>query len=315
MPAEVETMFYVREVPWHGLGTRVEEAPDSEAALFASGLAWAVEPRPVYTLNPVTGAPVEVPDVKANTRLTDGAVLGIVSGRYTILQNREAFAFTDALLAAGEARYETAGSLRGGRRIWLLARLTESHRILGDEVIPYLCFTSTHDGSGSIRICMTPTRVVCRNTLNIALRSAARAWSTTHVGRLGDRLEEARHSLKLAKGYMAALNTQAEALAAAPVDPARWEAICTALVGERPEDSSPRVQRNYETRFLGLRDRIDTPDLANFTGTGWAAANAVADWIDHSEPLRKTETYAERRFEDVMDGHALLDRACELILA
>ena len=106
MAANVETMFYTREKPWHGLGTRVEEAPTSKEALELAGLNWKVLQKPIYTSS---GIPIK--GYKANVRETDQNILGIVTDRYKVVQNEEAFKFTDDLLGAG-VRYETAGSLQ-----------------------------------------------------------------------------------------------------------------------------------------------------------------------------------------------------------
>ena len=112
MAANVESMFYVRTVPWHGIGTMVKEAPASEEALRLAGLDWEVLQEEVFT--PIGE---KITGYKANVRSTDRKVLGVVSERYKIIQNTEAFAFTDALLGNG-VRYETAGSLQEGRKVW-----------------------------------------------------------------------------------------------------------------------------------------------------------------------------------------------------
>ena len=138
MAANVETMFSVREKPWHGLGTIVAEAPDSQAALTLAGLDWTVIQKDILTVDgsePIRG-------FKANVRDSDGSVLGIVTDRYKVVQNAEAFAFTDALLGAG-VRYETAGSLQGGKRTWMLARLPQKYIINGDEITPYMVFMNS----------------------------------------------------------------------------------------------------------------------------------------------------------------------------
>ena len=194
MPALVESMMYVREKPWHGLGTRVEEAPTSTDALRMAGLDWSVVQRNIQVCG---GAKIK--NYKANIRDSDGTVLGVVSDRYKIVQNAEAFEFTDSLIG-GEVRYETAGSLNGGRKIWLLAKLPETE-IVGDKTEPYLCFSNTHDGSGAIRVCMTPIRVVCNNTLNLALDTAKRAWSVRHTGDMQSKMYEARACLEMASAY------------------------------------------------------------------------------------------------------------------
>ena len=160
MAHEVETMMYTREVPWHGLGTRVEEAPNSAEAIRLAGLDWEVVPKPLFLDD---GR--QIPGYVANTRTSDNSVLGVVSEKYKIVQNKEAFSFTDNIIG-GDVRYETAGSLKNGKSVWLLAHLPKTS-ILGDDVIPYLCFNNSHDGQGAIRVFMTPIRVVCNNTLNI----------------------------------------------------------------------------------------------------------------------------------------------------
>ena len=195
MAANVETMFYVREKPWHGLGTEVQEAVNSADALRLAGLDWTVQPREIQ----VVGGD-KIMNYKANVRSSDGSVLGVVSDRYQIVQNADAFAFTDELIG-GDVRYEPAGSLQGGRKIWLLAKMPE-RQIAGDAVEPYLCFSNTHDGSGAIRVCMTPIRVVCNNTLNLALNTAKRQWSARHTGYIEQKMQEARLCLELAGEYM-----------------------------------------------------------------------------------------------------------------
>ena len=132
MSANVETMFYVREKPWHGLGTEVQEAPTSADALICAGLDWQVVQKDVYTKDgqPILG-------YRVNLRSTDNAALGIVSDRYKIVQNADAFKFTDDLLGEG-VTYETAGALQGGRKVWMLARMPHRYIIAGDEIASYL---------------------------------------------------------------------------------------------------------------------------------------------------------------------------------
>ena len=204
MAANVETMMYTREKPWHGLGTMVMESPTSADALRLAGLDWTVQPRKLVLAD--GGAPVE--NYVANVRSSDGAVLGVVTERYTVVQNTDAFAFTDNLIG-GDVRYETAGSLLGGKKIWLLAKLPDTE-IAGDKTEPYICFSNTHDGSGAVRVCMTPVRVVCNNTLNLALGTAKRSWSVRYVGDIQQKLAEARETLGLAEKYMTELGAYAD---------------------------------------------------------------------------------------------------------
>ena len=129
MAAEVENMFYVKETPWHGLDTEVQEAPDSREALRMAGLDWSVVQEPIYT-----GRKELVEGYKANIWDSDRKPLGVVTDRYRVIQNREAFAFTDSLLGEG-VRYETAGSLLGGRKVWMLARMPHEYIISGERIL------------------------------------------------------------------------------------------------------------------------------------------------------------------------------------
>ena len=140
-------------------------------------------------------------------RDTDNRVLGVVTDRYKVVQNEDAFAFTDKLLGEG-VTYETAGSLQDGRRTWLLAKLPQRYIISGDEITPYLVFMNTHDGTGAIKAAMTPVRVVCQNTLNLALSTARRSWSTNHIGDIAGKLEDARYTLLYADQYMSELGKE-----------------------------------------------------------------------------------------------------------
>lgn len=151
MSAEVETMFYLRKEPWHGLGTQVMEAPNSKEALKLAGLDWKVVQEPL-----ITGAGDMVDGYKANVRNTDNRVLGVVGDRYRIVQNEEAFAFTDDLLGYG-VRYETAGSLQGGKKVWMLAHMPQEYIIVGEHISPYLLFSNSHDGSGAVKVAITPS--------------------------------------------------------------------------------------------------------------------------------------------------------------
>lgn len=186
MAALVETMYSTREKPWHGLGVVVAEALSSSEALKYAGLDWSVVQEPIFT-----SLGEEVSGFRANVRDTDRKVLGVVTDRYKVVQNVEAFSFTDEMLGFG-VRYETAGSLSEGRKIWLLARLPREYIISGERISHYLVFSNTHDGSGSVKVAITPIRVVCNNTLNLALSTAQRCFTMIHTGNIVDKIEEAK---------------------------------------------------------------------------------------------------------------------------
>lgn len=306
MPALVESMFYTsneengRFVPWHGLGTAVEEALTSEDALKIAGLDWEVEKKPIFNENGV-----QIPKYFRTSRSSDNSTLGIVSGRYSIVQNREAFSFTDELVA-GAARYETAGSLNDGRRVWLLAKLPEKY-ILDDKFDTYICFTNTHNGTGSVKVCMTNTRVCCNNTLNLALSTASRKWSTRHIGNMDGKILEARRVLKLAANYTECLEDEARILADTKIDEATTEFIFDSIFPVNYEKDTARKIKNVETMKNAFFTCLKAPDITKFEGTAWGVINAVSDFVCHTPPVRNTESYRENNWDKIMNGHPILD--------
>lgn len=309
MAANVESMFYVRKAPWHGLGTRVMEAPDSKGALELAGLDWRVLQEPIYTMEGEA-----ICGYKANVRDSDRKVLGVVSGRYKIVQNQEAFAFTDELLGEG-VRYETAGSLQGGKRVWLLARLPHEYIISGERITPYLVFFNSHDGSGAIKVALTPIRVVCQNTLNLALSTAKRSWSMIHTGNIQGKMQEARDTLFMAEKYMDSLGKEFETLRKKKLAEKQIreyiEVLLPAEDGSTPQQikNIKRLREDLEARYF------DAPDLKDLGNNGYRFINAVSDFATHSNPLRRTANYQENLFARTVEGNPLIDKAYQMVAA
>lgn len=309
MAANVESMFYVRETPWHGLGVRVNEAVGSREALCLAGLDWNVVQEPIYTERKEL-----IDGYKANVRDSDRRVLGVVTDRYKVIQNREAFAFTDALLGEG-VRYETAGSLLGGRKVWLLAHMPHEYIISGERISPYLLFSNTHDGSGAIKIALTPVRVVCNNTLNLALSTAKRSWSMMHVGDIKGKIREARDTLFMAEEYMDRLGKEFEVLRMNKLtDKKVMEYIEILLPVE--EGATPQQVRNMKRLREDMKIRyFDAPDLQDIGKNAYRFVNAVSDFATHAQPLRKTANYKENLFARTVEGNPLIDKAYQLVSA
>ena len=309
MAANVETMFYTREKPWHGLGTMVAEAPNSKDALRLAGLNWKVLQEPVYTENEEL-----IQGYKANVRDTDRKVLGVVTDRYKVIQNEEVFAFTDTLLGEG-VRYETAGSLQEGRRVWMLARLPREFIIGGERISPYMVFSNTHDGSGAVKTALTPIRVVCNNTLNLALRTAKRSWSMIHTGDISGKIEEAKNTLFLADEYMTALGQEFENLRKIKLSEKQVLDYIKILL-PMEENYSLLQKRGVEKLRADMKMRyFDAPDLKDVGNNGYRFVNAVSDFATHSTPRRKTANYKENIFARTADGNPMIDRAYQLVKA
>ena len=309
MAANVESMFYVRETPWHGLGTKVQEAPTSKDALILAGLDWSVVQEPVYT-----GQNELVQGYKANVRDSDRKVLGVVTDRYKIVQNGEAFSFTDTLLGEG-VRYETAGSLQGGKSVWLLAHLPHEYIISGERISPYLLFSNTHDGSGAVKVAITPIRVVCCNTLNLALQTAKRSWSMNHTGNVKDKMEEAKNTLFLADRYMEELGKEFENLRKITLSDKKVMDYIEILLpiedGATPQQfrNMKRLQEDMKMRYF------DAPDLKDVGKNAYRFIIAVSDFATHADPLRRTKNYKENMFAKTVEGNPLIDRAYQLVLS
>lgn len=307
MSAEVETMFYTRVAPWHGLRTCVENAPGSQEALKVAGLDWKVVQKPIFTEEGQL-----VGGFKANIRDRDNQILGVVTDRYKVVQNEEAFAFTDQLLGEG-VTYETAGSLQGGRRTWILAKLPQRYIISGDEITPYLVFMNSHDGTGAIKAAMTPIRVVCQNTLNLALSNAKRSWSANHVGNINGKLDDARYTLLYADKYMAELGRSIDRLNQIRLSDQKVYEYINALfpladnATEQQKKNLLRMKEDVKARYF------EAPDLKHIGKNGYRFVNAVSDFATHSKPLRERSTYRENLFSRTIEGNPMIDRAYSLL--
>lgn len=309
MAAEIESLFYVRETPWHGQGTRVEEAPSSEEAIRLAGLNWKVEQKPIYLADGT-----EIKGSYANVRNVDNKPLGIVGERYRIVQNVDAFAFTDALLGEG-VKYETAGSLKEGKVIWLLAKLPNKYEILGDKVDPYVVFTNTHDGSGAVKVAMTPVRVVCNNTLNAAINGAKRVWTAKHTGSIQYKLDDAMKTLELADSYMRATKDTFENLYKVKMNEFTLHRVINNVIPieeymtERQKTNATLIRNDILFRYN------EAPDLKVLDHTGARLVQAVADTVDHMTPLRETKNYKENHFKRMIEGNDLLDKSINILLS
>ena len=328
MAANFETGFSASGiVPWHGLGEVIKEAPTSEDAIRIAGLDWEVIPKPIYD-----GNGREIPGYKVNQRSSDGKNLGIVTNRYKIVQNREAFAFTDALLGEG-VRYETAGSLASGKRVWMLARL-ENTTLCEENIDPFLVFTNSHDGTGAVRVAITPVRVVCQNTLNFALNTADRHWSCAHKGDIQGKLEEARYTLESADRYMKALEEEFGELKLKKVTEDQVRRMTDDLLKAEFADLVKKAtvdakvvniqdyvrQQKFEEKLNRKRNDIldiyfDKPDLKGTEHTAFRFINAVSDYATHTTDHKNTANYQENLFIRTVDGNPLIDTAYEIAKA
>ena len=319
---ERDSMFSGRGVlPWHGLGKVLPDNLTSEQAIKEANLDWQVIPQTIYTEGAVTLAgtpgfsPSPIPGFVANVRQDTNEVLGVVSDKYRIIQNVDAFKFADDLInvdgLADKAVYETAGSLFSGRKVWMLIALPPE-RIFDDDVAAYLAVVNTHDGSGAMRVFNCATRIVCNNTLHVALKEHRRHISIRHMATAEVRQKEAVRIMKGHTSYFTALRNFAAEIVGVKVDA---EKLLNKLFPVSDEDSK-RVKESVNAEKDIIRDIFKgMDDLQNFKGTGWGFYNAVADWYSHREPKRRTATYADNKMNEYLEGVSVLEQAKDLILA
>jgi len=276
----VESMFYVGETPWHGLGTKIPEDKgiNIREAIVVAGLDWQVELRRVVTVNPEGSANTGILDHFAVCRTSDNAFLGIVGPDYTPLQNEQALEWFQPFLDANEATLETAGSLKGGRQVWALAKIRDGKMDINqkDPVAHYILLSNSHDGSVAVRVGFTPIRVVCNNTLTMAHNSkASKLLRVRHTSNLQENLEMVRDTMKVARREFAATVEQYRKLQKRGIDAASLERYIR-VVFSLPEDKGGReLIPNIIHLFENGRGHREAGH--NY----WGAYNAVTEYLNY----------------------------------
>lgn len=305
---------------WHGFGTVVAEAQTSADALRIAGLDWDVR---LTNLAADMGEDagenryLPISTHRATYRADTGATLGAVGFRYQPLQNREAFAWMDEVVGESLAIWHTAGSLRDGRRVWMLAKLPGTLEVCDRDVLDkYVLVTNSHDGTGAVRLFPTSVRVVCANTLRLAIGEADSKRSEGGLplglklfhtaGSLRNRVQKAKELLGVINDSHDDFATAARAMLAKPLNTQGVADYFGGLVEGRSDRSKEKV--------LGqLWDRFALPtNEGGYKSNVWTAYNAASEWADHE--LRVTGSgavRAERKFSSVLFGssHEFKSRA------
>lgn len=223
MAANIDTttgtaaVLVVGEAAWHRMGINVKGSQTSaEVKAACPSLNFPIVEGKVCTILP-DGTQVEVVGKKAIVRGDVNKVLSIMGSDYQVFQNEESFDFMDAVVGEGMAAYETAGSLDEGRRIWLMARMPKTLHVGTDEVHPYVLLANSHDGTLALRMLPTSVRVVCQNTLNLALGNKSEGLSIRHHQSLKGKVEQAKKNLSVISGRMDAYQEELNSLAARKV--------------------------------------------------------------------------------------------------
>jgi phage/plasmid-like protein (TIGR03299 family) len=294
-----------RSDAWHRLGQSVGHTMTAREALHAAHLAgWNVRKMPlqvpqeaiVTDSGVTTAAPLPVPDqyatVRTNPITGELNVLGVVGSKYEPVQNEESCALLDALVDEGGAHYETAGALRGGREIFVTMKLPESMTFDGrdeskDRTDFYLAALNSHDGSSKFRFLVTPVRIVCANTQTAAIGRAQASFGIRHTGGARVAINEARAALKLSWRYVEAFEAEAAALYAQPMDTVEMHDFAARLVDVDGADSTNGRRSRRDRASAIVKLWTSSPTIAPIAGTRWAAYNAVTEYVDHYNAVRK----------------------------
>lgn len=314
-----DSMFSVREVPWHGLGAVFEEPPaDARAAIAAAGLDWDVIQTPLHR-EEVGDADtkVYVPGWLANVRSDTRETLGIVASTWTSVNNRDAFAFLDNL--SDEYAWESGGSISGGKRVWGLVKRREEFEVGGDPMAPYLFVATGHDGSLGLTAAPTLIRIVCNNTLSWALDVAGRStrtWKFRHTGSIHARLHEAQEVMRLQVDYDKRFKELGDRLAREGLTERRFRTRVLEKLFPENEASGDRAAQNRQeaieaclTFFRGEGEAGDTRGYS--PGTKWTAVNAVAEYSDWGRRVTNRTNQVSRSFDD----HWIKNRGLALVEA
>lgn len=292
MTSAVETMAYAGQVPWHGLGTNVDNTLSPEQMAQTAGIDWGVEKRPLfYDKN---GKKAKVPGKFGLVRDTDDELLSIVGATYKPVQNGEAMDFFKKFVEAGHMDMETAGSLWGGKYIWGLARLGKDFTLgkdKADEVRGFLLLSQPHVHGKAMTIQFTPIRVVCWNTLTFALGSdlkgKAGAFRMPHSQEFDEAMKKsAEIALGLAGEQMDEFKQAATMLSKKKAKAAQVEEFFCEVLKFEPEKARKTkkdkvVEPSKLPMFRAALEHAPGQQMPSALGTWWGALNAVTYVVDH----------------------------------
>jgi phage/plasmid-like protein (TIGR03299 family) len=314
-------MAYYGEVPWHGLGMEVPKDLRAEEMIWAAGLDWKVELRPARGAKEINKKRefsryeiVRVP--RPNTKEHE-VLFGVVSRRYKPLQNVEAFGFFDPIVSEGKAYFETAGALGEGERIWVMAKMPEAMEIVrGDECFKYLLLSNSHSGDGSVIVKFTTIRVVCQNTLMMALEDGQKAYRVRHSKRMQFKLNELAEFMAITQEVFLKAEALFKQLAKIHMKDDRLEHYFEAVF---PRSPAQKKMGEKPARWGFLQEIFETEEDLQITGvkgTLWGAYNAITRFEDYKQPQQ--EERPDQRLERIWFGGGAdtklkaLDKASEL---
>lgn len=289
MPANVQTMAYYGKEPWHGLGKQVPKGVTAEQMIRAAGMDWGVELRPARGAGKINKkgdySRYEIVRIPRPYTKENEVLFGVVSWRYQPLQNVEAFAFFDPIVGEDKAYFETAGALGEGERVWVMAKMPKAMEIVrGDECHKYLLLSNTHSGDGSVIVKFTAVRVVCQNTLMLAMDDGQKAYRVRHSRQMQFRLEELAKFLSITQDVFLKAEEQFKRMAKVQLIDGRLEHYFEAVF---PRTAVQKKKGEKPARWGYVREVFETQEdlqLPGVCGTLWGAYNAITRFEDYKQP-------------------------------
>ncbi|QVL30296.1 DUF932 domain-containing protein [Telmatocola sphagniphila] len=306
--------FYGEE-PWHRLGQKLDQPATAEQAIAAAGLDYDVTLTEVATVDGMM-----VPRARAVVRYDNQTVLGLVSNRYIPVQNKQAFGFLDAVVADGGIRYHTAGALGQGEKIFLLAKLPGHIRVKNSEdlVNKFLLLSNAHDGSAALRVLFTPVRVVCQNTLSMALNQGqGEGISIRHQGNLEAKIGEAQRVLGLATRFYDNAAEKINRLASVYPTEAQLKNYFEKIYPSPEEELAKNSTKKARAELHRLFEQGIGHNMPEIRHSLWTAYNAVTEYVDHRTFRGKSERDREsNRLQSIWWGTAakIKERAWHLAM-
>jgi phage/plasmid-like protein (TIGR03299 family) len=294
-----DTMFSVRETPWHGLGSVLDGYPSRELAMQAAGLNWSVDEAEVWADRPNSFAKVD--GWKSLTRSDTGTVLNIARDSYGTIQNAIGFELLEALMEDRAVKLETGGSIGGGATCYVSARIDEAFFVKGDlsTIYPFAVVNWSHDGSASLQGRVTNVRTVCANTLSAGEaegQKTGRQFSIRHAGNWSERVQEAKALLVGARDGAKAFQELANELANVPVSIFQRklfvQEFIPAPVGLVVSDQVIDNINTERAKVHALFEGVTIPEQHQGTAYGWLLAGG--EYLDHLKGYRNQDTLTKR---------------------
>jgi phage/plasmid-like protein (TIGR03299 family) len=283
-----ERRIEMRESTWSNLGHNVEGVKSLESVLNRSGLNYNVGFQPIHLPD---GR--EVPNRVATVRESDGHIYDIVSEKYKIIQNKDAFDFVQYM--GDDIEFKKAGETASGMT-YIIAKLPDVN-VLGDMFTPHVIFRNGFSGNVKITAAICPLRIICQNQFNFAFRNAENSITVRHVGNAEQKLESAKEVLKVTADFMVELNAQAELYAKHRMTKPQVEKVLDVLFPIDPnKELNAYAQHMLDSSRSAFVSAYEHEDNTNFRGTAWGLVNAYSDFITHKKPMGKTDTKEENRF-------------------